>query len=75
MAGFVVLIGATTWMLRRHRVGWSLDELVGRLPPMPYWPPDSVEQSMRRHEPNMAGQAPRGGYETRSRHCIGGGST
>ena len=118
VAGFVVLIGAITWMLRRQvidvsraehawrteaawrsamedsltvglrardlqgrlvyvnraladMVGWSLDELVGRLPPMPYWPPDSLEQSMQRHERNMAGQAPRGGYETRWRHRDG----
>ena len=118
VAGFVVLIGAITGMLRRQvrdvshaerawrteaawrsamedsltvglrardlqgrlvyvnraladMVGWSLDELVGRLPPMPYWPPDSLEQSMQRHERNMAGQAPRGGYETRWHHRDG----
>ncbi len=118
VAGFVVLIGAITGMLRRQvrdvshaerawrteaawrsamedsltvglrardlqgrlvyvnraladMVGWSLDELVGRLPPMPYWPPDSLEQSMQRHERNMAGRAPRGGYETRWRHRDG----
>lgn len=46
-------------------VGWPAEELVGRLPPYPYWPPDSIEDSMQRHRRNLAGQAPREGYETR----------
>ena len=118
VAGFIVLIGAITWMLRRQvhdvsraeeawrteaawrsamedsltvglrardlegrlvyvnraladMVGWGPEELLGRLPPMPYWPPDSIEQSMQRHERNMAGRAPREGYETRWRHRDG----
>ena len=118
VAGFVVLIAAITWMLRRqvHDVshaeeawrseaawrrameesltvglrardlegrliyvnralvdllGWSADELVGRKPPMPYWPPDDAALTMQRHERNMAGQAPRGGYESRWQHRDG----
>ncbi len=46
-------------------VGWPPEALLGRLPPMPYWPADAVVQSMRRHRRNMAGHAPREGYETR----------
>ena len=118
VAGFVVLIAAITWLLRRQvmdvsraeeawrteaawrsamedsltvglrardldgrvlyvnraladMVGYAPEELNGRLPPMPYWPSDSIEASMLRHRRNMAGDAPRGGYETRWRHREG----
>lgn len=52
-------------------VGHQPEELVGLLPPMPYWVPDELDQSMRRHLRNMAGQAPRGGYESRWQHRDG----
>ncbi|MBH1986092.1 MAG: PAS domain S-box protein [Burkholderiales bacterium] len=52
-------------------VGRQPEELVGLLPPMPYWVPDELDQSMRRHLRNMAGQAPRGGYESRWQHRDG----
>jgi two-component system sensor histidine kinase DctS len=52
-------------------VGYAPEALIGLLPPMPYWPPDSLEASMLRHRRNMAGDAPRGGYETRWRHREG----
>jgi two-component system, LuxR family, sensor histidine kinase DctS len=32
---------------------------------MPYWPPDAIADSMSRHLRNMAGGAPRDGYEAR----------
>ncbi len=118
VAGFVLLIGAITWMLRRQvldvsraeaawrteaawrsamedsltvglrardlegrlvyvnraltdMVGYSADELVGHMPPMAYWPADDTEESMQRHQRNMAGAAPRGGYEARWQHRDG----
>jgi two-component system sensor histidine kinase DctS len=118
VGGFVALIAAITWMLRRQvidvsraeaawrteaawrsamedsltvglrardfdgrivyvnrafadMVGYAPEELLGLLPPMPYWPPDSIEASMGRHRRNMAGDAPRGGYEVRWRHRGG----
>ncbi len=118
IAGFVALIAAITWMLRRQvrdvsraeaawrteaawrsamedsltvglrardlagrlvfvnrafadMVGHAPEALHGLLPPMPYWPPDSIEESMQRHRRNMAGDAPRSGYETRWRHRSG----
>ena len=118
VAGFVALIAAITWMLRRQvrdvsraeaawrteaawrsamedsltvglrardlegrlvyvnrafadMVGYAPDALLGLLPPMPYWPPDEIEESMQRHRRNMAGNAPRSGYETRWRHREG----
>ncbi|MEP6875565.1 MAG: PAS domain S-box protein [Burkholderiales bacterium] len=118
VAGFVALIAAITWMLRRQvldvsraeaawrteaawrsamedsltvglrardldgrlvfvnrafadMVGHTPEALHGLLPPMPYWPPDSIEESMQRHRRNMAGDAPRSGYETRWHHQTG----
>lgn len=53
-------------------VGYEPEELVGLLPPMPYWAPDQLEATMWRHRRNMAGQAPREGYEARWRTRDGG---
>ncbi len=52
-------------------VGYRPEELMGLMPPMPYWAPDELEQTMRRHLRNMAGLAPREGYESRWRHRDG----
>ncbi|UXH79225.1 sensor histidine kinase [Roseateles amylovorans] len=52
-------------------VGFSPDELIGRLPPMPYWLPDEMDDNLRRHQRNMAGGAPRDGYEARWLHRDG----
>lgn len=52
-------------------VGYSAEELLGSLPPMPYWLPDEMEDSLRRHQRNMAGGAPREGYEARWMHREG----
>ncbi|MBH9576133.1 sensor histidine kinase [Inhella proteolytica] len=52
-------------------VGFSEAELVGRAPPMPYWPPDAIQEVMQRSERSLAGQAPREGYEARWRHRSG----
>jgi two-component system, LuxR family, sensor histidine kinase DctS len=118
VGGFVALIAAITWMLRRQvidvsraeaawrteaawrsamedsltvglrardlsgrlvyvnrafadMVGFAPAELFGLQPPMPYWPPGSTEAAMQRHQRNMAGEAPREGYETRWRHRDG----
>ena len=46
-------------------VGFGPEELIGRATPMPYWPPDAIADSMSRHLRNMAGGAPREGYEAR----------
>ena len=52
-------------------IGYAAEELVGLMPPMPYWPPDSLGEIMVRHARNLAGQAPRGGYEARWQHRDG----
>ncbi len=44
-------------------VGLSADQLVGLKPPMPYWPPEALDEVMLRNRRNLAGKAPRDGYE------------
>jgi two-component system sensor histidine kinase DctS len=44
-------------------VGLNPDQLVGLLPPMPYWPPDALDEVMLRSQRNLEGRAPRDGYE------------
>ena len=44
-------------------VGLSADQLVGLQPPMPYWPPDALDEVMLRNKRNLEGRAPRDGYE------------
>ncbi|MEY4736009.1 MAG: hypothetical protein RL302_328 [Pseudomonadota bacterium] len=52
-------------------VGLSADALVGLRPPMPYWPPDAIDEVMTRNRRNLAGNAPRDGYEALWRHSDG----
>jgi two-component system sensor histidine kinase DctS len=52
-------------------VGLPAERLLGLAPPMPYWPPDSIEQAMTRSDRNLAGLAPREGYEARWQHADG----
>jgi two-component system sensor histidine kinase DctS len=52
-------------------VGYPAEALQSMRPPMPYWPPDSTEAAMQRHQRNLAGEAPREGYETRWRRRDG----
>ncbi len=46
-----------------HMVGLTPGQLVGLAPPMPYWPPDALDEVMLRHKRNLEGRAPRDGYE------------
>ncbi len=52
-------------------VGLPPEQLLGRAPPMPWWPPDGVDDGMQRHLRNMAGGAPREGYEARWQRADG----
>lgn len=52
-------------------VGLPAEQLVGLLPPMPYWPPDALAEVAERNRRNLAGQAPREGYEAHWRHSSG----
>lgn len=51
--------------------GYSADELLGRLPPYPYWHPDDVTQHWRQYDAMMSGQPARAGFESRLRHRDG----
>jgi two-component system sensor histidine kinase DctS len=44
-------------------VGLPPERLIGLMPPMPYWPPDAIDEVMLRNQRNLAGNAPREGYE------------
>ncbi len=46
-------------------VGWSADELVGQVPPFPYWPAEEMETWFRNLELTLSGNAPRSGFELR----------
>jgi two-component system, LuxR family, sensor histidine kinase DctS len=52
-------------------VGYSREELIGLLPPLPFWPPQAIDGMMARNMNTLAGEAPSTGYETRWQHCDG----
>jgi PAS domain S-box-containing protein len=45
--------------------GFSEAELVGRMPPFPYWPPDRVDENARLLTQEMQGRSPAGGIEVK----------
>ena len=52
-------------------VGWTAEELVGRLPPMPYWAEEFIDETREMHARVMAGQAPSEGFEIRLKRSSG----
>lgn len=54
-----------------HMVGWAAEDLVGCLPPMPYWSPDALEVTLDWHQRVMAGNAPPDGFEIQFRRRNG----
>lgn len=51
--------------------GYRSDELIGRLPPYPYWHPDDIDKHWRDNDTMMNGQAALAGFESRVRHHDG----
>ncbi|MFI4928896.1 MAG: PAS domain S-box protein [Burkholderiales bacterium] len=45
--------------------GYSEPELIGRMPPYPYWPPERVEENSRLLQQELQGRSPAGGIEVR----------
>jgi PAS domain S-box-containing protein len=45
--------------------GFSSAELVGLLPPYPYWPPDRIEENGRLLQQELQGRSPSGGIEVK----------
>lgn len=52
-------------------VGYRAEELVGQVPPYPYWHPDELERHWHESNTALAGQAAPLGYESRLRHHSG----
>lgn len=52
-------------------VGWPAEELVGRLPPMPYWAEEYLDETRTMHAKVLAGQAPSEGFEIRLKRRNG----
>jgi PAS domain S-box-containing protein len=52
--------------------GFSEAELVGRLPPFPYWPADRVEENARLLQQEVQGRSPAGGIEVKVMRKDGG---
>lgn len=44
-------------------VGFSAEELIGRLPPMPYWVDEDIESTRALHDRILAGEGPERGFE------------
>ncbi|SEK99069.1 PAS domain S-box-containing protein [Variovorax sp. YR750] len=51
--------------------GYDADELLGKLPPYPYWHPNDVTQHWRQYDAMMSGQPAHSGFESRLRHRDG----
>ncbi|MBM3361857.1 MAG: PAS domain S-box protein [Betaproteobacteria bacterium] len=51
--------------------GWGEPELVGRIPPFPYWPEQDIDWLMARLEEELAGRSSPGGFEVRVKRKDG----
>ena len=45
--------------------GFTEDELIGRLPPYPYWPSDRIDENTRLLQQELQGRSPAGGIEVK----------
>ncbi len=45
--------------------GFSAEQLIGRLPPFPYWPAERIEENSRLLQQELQGRSPSGGIEVR----------
>jgi two-component system sensor histidine kinase DctS len=52
-------------------VGYSREELVGLIPPLPFWPPEAKDAMMARNLNILAGDTSTAGFETRWTHRDG----
>ncbi|MBR0566639.1 PAS domain S-box protein [Azoarcus sp. L1K30] len=51
--------------------GFSADELIGAMPPMPYWDPDQIDNTLQVHDVVMASGTPPDGLEVSLRRKNG----
>lgn len=52
-------------------VGWSAEELIDRMPPMPYWADEYIDETRDMHAKVLAGQAPPEGFEIKFKRRNG----
>lgn len=52
-------------------VGFSPEELIGRLPPMPYWAEEYLDETRAMHAKVLAGEAPSEGFEIKLKRRNG----
>ncbi|MFZ6768773.1 ATP-binding protein [Undibacterium sp. Di26W] len=52
-------------------VGFPPEEIIGRVPPMPYWAPEAIEEYQQRFTQLLAGSVPSEGFETVYQHASG----
>lgn len=52
-------------------VGFPAEEIIGRIPPMPYWAPEAIEEYQQRFTQLLAGSVPSEGFETTYQHISG----
>jgi len=52
-------------------VGFSAEELIDRLPPMPYWDPEHIDRTLEVHDQILSGNAPPQGVELQLRRKDG----
>ncbi len=52
-------------------VGWNAEELIGRMPPMPYWVAEEMEATRALHDRILAGEGPSRGFEVPFRRRNG----
>jgi PAS domain S-box-containing protein len=51
--------------------GYSPQDLIGLVPPYPYWPPDRIEETMHFLQQELMGKTPSGGIEVKVRRKDG----
>jgi PAS domain S-box-containing protein len=52
-------------------LGYTAEELIGRMPPYPYWHPEDLDKHWRDNEAVVTGKAALNGFESRVRHRDG----
>ncbi len=67
MEGRIIFVNAAFCRM----TGLAEQDLLGRRPPFPYWPPEEAGMLRRHLEQTLAGQVPQGGFEMRIMHRDG----
>lgn len=52
-------------------VGYPAEEIIGRVPPMPYWAPEAIPEYLQRFTQLLAGSVPQEAFETIYQHANG----